>query len=115
MENATTLNIDAARDLIAAHAGPDRVPKRFKVHTDTSDFFRVEYNDVVLLGSTPFWVKRYEKEGRFGLDDEPKYWVRRAIDLGFELNVNIHSAFFDTVPLIAGGTCSWVIPWIRTP
>ena len=36
---------------------------------------------MVILGDTPYWVKRYEKEGRFGLDDEPKYWVRRAIDL----------------------------------
>ncbi|MHB1185164.1 MAG: protein kinase family protein [Desulfobulbia bacterium] len=69
------------RALIAGHAGPDRVPPRFKIITDTSDFFRVEYNDVVVLGGVPYWVKRYEKEGRFGIDDEPKYWVRRAIDL----------------------------------
>jgi hypothetical protein len=69
------------RELIASHAGAERVPARFKILTDTSDFFRVEYNDVVVLGDVPYWVKRYEKEGRFGIDDEPKYWVRRAIDL----------------------------------
>jgi hypothetical protein len=69
------------RELIAAHAGQAGVPPRFKIITDTSDFFRVEYNDVVVLGGVPYWVKRYEKEGRFGIDDEPKYWVRRAIDL----------------------------------
>ncbi|MDH5297401.1 MAG: serine/threonine protein kinase [Desulfobulbaceae bacterium] len=57
------------------------MPKKFKVITDTSDFFKIDYNDVVILAQTPYWVKRYEKEGRFGLDDEPKYWVRRAIDL----------------------------------
>ncbi len=67
--------------MIADRVGPDKVPGKFKVITDTSDFFRVEYNDVVLLGNTPFWVKGYEKEGRFGMDDEPKYWVRRAVDL----------------------------------
>ncbi|MBU0730471.1 MAG: hypothetical protein KKE17_08920 [Proteobacteria bacterium] len=61
--------------------GPERVPKKFKIITDTSDFFQVEYDDVIVLGATLYWVKRYEKEGRFGLDDEPKYWVRRAIDL----------------------------------
>jgi hypothetical protein len=64
-----------------ARAGSATVPERFKVVTDTSDFFRVEYNDVVVLAGEPFWVKGYEKEGRFGLDDEPKYWVRRAVEL----------------------------------
>ncbi len=68
-------------ELMMEHGGAAAVPERFKVITDTSDFFRVEYNDVVVLGSTPFWVKGYEKEGRFGLDDEPKYWVRRAVEL----------------------------------
>ncbi|MFA6283487.1 MAG: hypothetical protein WCT30_08785 [Desulfurivibrionaceae bacterium] len=78
---AAPLQESAIRELIARHAGPQRVPPRFKIITDTSDFFRVEYNDVVVLGGVPYWVKRYEKEGRFGIDDEPKYWVRRAIDL----------------------------------
>lgn len=60
----------------------DRVPQKFNIITDTSDFFRLEYNDILVLSdSNIFWVKRYEKEGRFGLDDEPKYWVRRAIEL----------------------------------
>ena len=68
-------------ELMAKRAGTAEVPKHFKVITDTSDFFRVDYNDVVVLNSTPFWVKGYEKEGRFGLDDEPKYWVRRAVEL----------------------------------
>ncbi len=69
------------RRLVVAHAGEERTPDKFQVITDTSDFFKVEYNDVVVLGDRPYWVKRYEKEGRFGLDDEPKYWVRRAVDL----------------------------------
>ncbi len=81
MENLSALSIEAARTLIAELMGPDRVPEKMKVITDTSDFFRIEYNDVVVLGETPYWIKGYEKEGRFGLDDEPKYWVRRAIDL----------------------------------
>jgi len=74
-------NRETVQGMIARQRGADRVPDRFKIITDTSDFFRVEYNDVVILGDTPYWVKRYEKEGRFGMDDEPKYWVRRAVDL----------------------------------
>jgi hypothetical protein len=81
VQSADTLQESDIRELIAGYSGPDRIPKRFKIITDTSDFFKVEYNDVVVLGGVPYWVKRYEKEGRFGIDDEPKYWVRRAIDL----------------------------------
>jgi hypothetical protein len=68
-------------ELIAELRGSENVPKKFKLITDTTDFFRVDYNDVIILGDTPYWIKRYEKEGRFGLDDEPKYWVRRAVEL----------------------------------
>ncbi len=81
MLNENTLSKNDVTDLITAYAGAERVPKKFKVITDTSDFFKVEYNDVVLLAGIPFWIKRYEMEGRFGIDDQPKYWVRRAIDL----------------------------------
>ncbi|MHB8809061.1 MAG: protein kinase family protein [Desulfobulbaceae bacterium] len=81
MHNSSTLSREEAKALIASHAGIDRVPEKFKVITDTTEFFRVEYNDVLVLGDRQYWVKRCEKEGRFGLDDEPKYWVRRAIDL----------------------------------
>jgi len=52
-----------------------------RIHTDTSDFFQVHYNDVVLLGGQPFLVRQNAREGRFGLDDEVKHWVKRAIDL----------------------------------
>jgi hypothetical protein len=78
---ASTYTIDDVRDLIARRRGPHRVPDRFKIITDTSDFFKIDYNDVIILGNTPYLAQRYEREGRFGLDDEPKYWVRRAVNL----------------------------------
>jgi hypothetical protein len=81
VSNPSTLSRDEIKALIARHAGIDRVPNKFNIITDTTEFFRVEYDDVMVLGDRQYWVKRCEKEGRFGLDDEPKYWVRRAIDL----------------------------------
>jgi len=81
MQTTTDITLERVRKLLAERVGSDRVPKKFKIVTDTSDFFRLDYNDVLDLGDKLYWVKRYEKEGRFGLDDEPKYWVRRAIDL----------------------------------
>lgn len=69
------------RDMIANCVDPARVPKRINIITDTSDFFRVDYDDVVILNGRPYFIRNYEKEGRFSIDEQPKFWVRRAIDL----------------------------------
>jgi len=81
MTDAVRLSQEEVKAMIARWTSHDRVPGIVNILTDTSDFFKVEYDDVLALGDNLYWVKRYEKEGRFGLDDEPKYWVRRAIDL----------------------------------
>lgn len=69
------------RDLIARWVAPSSVPESPRIVTDISDFFKVDYNDVVILDGRPYFMRNYEHEGRFGIDDEPKFWVRRAIDL----------------------------------
>ncbi len=58
----------------------DRVPKHVHVK-DTSDFFRVDYDDVVILEGIPYFIRNNEREGRFGIDDEQKFWVKRARNL----------------------------------
>ena len=58
----------------------EQVPKRIRVK-DTADFFRVDYDDVVMLAGVPYLVRNNEREGRFGLDDEQKFWVKRARNL----------------------------------
>jgi hypothetical protein len=45
------------------------------------------------------------------LDQRPET-VRRAIDFAFELNRQIQQAFFDDVPLLAGGTASNMAEWL---
>jgi serine/threonine protein kinase len=67
--------------LIARWAGPERVPRRLRIHTDTTDFFRVDYDDVLVLGGKAYFIRSYAREGRFGIDEQPKFWVRRAVDL----------------------------------
>jgi serine/threonine protein kinase len=74
-------DISELKDMIARWAGIEKTPKRLKVITDTSDFFRVDYDDVVVLENHPYFVRNYEREGRFGIEEEPKFWVRRALDL----------------------------------
>lgn len=48
---------DEIRTRIAGIMGAERVPERFRVIHDTSDFFRVEYDDVIVLDHRYFWVK----------------------------------------------------------
>jgi hypothetical protein len=77
----THSDIHELKDMIARRAGSERVPDRLRIITDTSDFFRVDYDDVVMLDGRPYFIRNYEREGRFGIDEEPKFWVRRALDL----------------------------------
>lgn len=69
------------RQLASRWLPSGQVPRRFRVHRDTTDFFQVEYDDVVILDGVPYLIRHNAKELRFGLDDEEKFWVKRAIDL----------------------------------
>lgn len=75
------LSQESLRQLAARWSTSQESDHRFKVYRDTSDFFRIEYGDIVILNDTPYLVRHNAKEGRFGLDDEIKFWVKRAIDL----------------------------------
>jgi len=51
------------------------------VVADTSDFMAIDRDHVVDLEGELFLVTLTEREKRFGLVDEPKFWVKRAISL----------------------------------
>lgn len=55
--------------------------KPIKIIRDTTEFFQVQFNDVVQVGDHAYLIRHNAKEGRFGLDDEVKHWVKRAIEL----------------------------------
>ncbi len=112
MEPPARFSRAAIRDLLAARAGGARLPEDFEIITDTSNFFQVRNNDVVILGGTPFWIRSYEKEGRFGLEDEPKYWVRRAIDLADGSIKVLKFVFHEQFETTIGGV---VIKRFRSP
>ena len=69
--------------------------QRFKVYKDTTDFFRIEYGDIVILDGNPFLIRHNAKEGRFGLDEEEKFWVKRSIDLRSGMTKIIKLVFFE--------------------
>ncbi len=72
---------ESLREMASRWLSPSQVPKRFRIRGDTTDFFRVEYDDVVVLKGSPYLIRHNAKEQRFGLEDEDKHWVKRAIDL----------------------------------
>jgi hypothetical protein len=51
------------------------------IQRDATDFFKIGYGDILLLEGKAFLIRNSAREGRFGLDDEVKHWVKRAIDL----------------------------------
>ena len=76
-----SLSQEDLRELVSSHFPRGRSSRPFRIHTDTTDFFRVEYGDIVVLGEKPYLIHHDAKEGRFGLEDEVKFWVKRATDL----------------------------------
>lgn len=55
--------------------------RRFQIITDTSDWMRIIRGDVLSLGNKYFVVKGNKYETRFGIGEQPKYWVLGALDL----------------------------------
>ena len=94
---------DNLRQMASRWMPISRDSHKFRIHTDTTDYFRVEYGDVVLLGGKPYLIRHNAKEGRFGLDDEVKFWVKRAIDLNSGILKIIKLVFYEKFMAHIGG------------
>jgi serine/threonine protein kinase len=81
VEMSASLSQENLRQMASRWLPPSRDSHHFRIHTDTTNFFSVEYGDVVVLGGKPYLIRHNAKEGRFGVDDDVKFWVKRAIDL----------------------------------
>jgi hypothetical protein len=78
-------------------------PEDLRIHTDTSDFFALDAGDVVVLGGRPYLVRNSIREGRFGLEDEIKHWVKRSIDLASGAMRIIKLVFYERFEATIGG------------
>ena len=56
-------------------------PEKIRIVYDSGDFFRIEFNDVLVIEDVAYLIRHNAKEGRFGIDEDVKYWVKRAIEL----------------------------------
>lgn len=101
----------SARELLARLAPDFPVRHAGEIFTDTTEFMRIGYGDVIALADRHFLVLRDEAERRFGLED-PKYWVKRCrcLESG-ERNI-LKLVFYETFPMAIG---SMVVTCTRSP
>jgi hypothetical protein len=71
---------EALKNRIAELAG-GRNPGRMQVYEDTTAFMSIDFGSVLRLGGNDYIVTGHAREGRFGIDEQPKFWVKSCIDL----------------------------------
>lgn len=77
-------------------------PGRLNIVSDTTEFMQIQSGDVLELDGIFYLVRGEEMEGRFGLDGEPKYWVKRAVDLSDGSSKVIKLVFYESFVMQLG-------------
>ncbi len=54
---------------------------RPQIITDTTDWMRIQRGHILRIGGRDFVIEGNRYESRFGIGDQPKYWVFAAVDL----------------------------------
>ena len=73
-----------------------------RVVTDTTQFMELGLGDVLELEGRRFVLKGVTYEGRFGLDEEPKHWVKTGLDMADGSAKIIKLVFFERFDLPIG-------------
>jgi len=82
-----------------------------RIFKDTSNFFAIDYGDMIHVGEKRYLIKGHEREERFGLD-EPKFWVKKAVDMDTGERKIIKLSFFESFETQIGQV---KIPCFRHP
>ena len=56
-------------------------PNRFKIITDTTQWMNIIRGDIIRIEGKDFLIKGNLCETRFGIDEQPKYWVFNTIEM----------------------------------
>ncbi len=73
-----------------------------RIVTDTTEFDRIEYKDIIEIGNRQYSVISDAKEMRFGIED-PKFWVKRVYDLESKERKIIKLVFYESfITTLAG-------------
>ncbi len=87
---------------LQAHPAMQSIRRQPRIWRDTSNFTSIDYGDIVLVDNRYFLVVGYTREGRFGIDEQPKQWVPKVYDLETgELNI-LKLVFHETYSISLG-------------
>ncbi len=73
-------NEEELRDRIEALAGR-RITGQIPIFVDSSAYMGIYGGSVLRLADNDYFVLGDTREGRFGIDDQPKFWVKYTVDL----------------------------------
>ncbi len=82
-----------------------------QVYTDTTEYMKISYGDIIKLKGQHYLVLRDEAERSFGVED-PKYWVKRCIHLESGKRKILKLVFYEKFLLKLGDL---KIPCYRSP
>ncbi|AGW13057.1 protein kinase family protein [Megalodesulfovibrio gigas] len=89
------------RELLQTYCPEFTTSRCGRLVTDTTEFTRIGYGDIIFLEDNHFFVYRDEAERRFGLED-PKYWVKRCRHLESGESKILKLVFHERFPLRIG-------------
>ncbi|RJX32673.1 MAG: serine/threonine protein kinase [Desulfurivibrio sp.] len=98
--------------LYKAHPVCSSIRRQPKVFGDTSNFTSIDYGDVIVADNRYFVVTGHTVEGRFGVDDQPKQWVPKVVDLESGVSHILKLVFHEVFSVSVG---SFTIPCYRSP
>ena len=80
-----------------------RVHGEVPIYEDTSNYMTILGGSVIRLEGNDYFVMGDTREGRFGIDDQPKFWVKRAVDLTTGGQKIIKLVFYEQFTTNMGG------------
>jgi len=72
-----------------------RIQNPPKIFEDTSSYMNIVGGSVVRIGGNDYYIVTDARENRFGVDDQPKFWVKFALDLTTGTRKVIKLVFFE--------------------
>jgi serine/threonine protein kinase len=81
-----------------------KAPSKLNIFEDTSEFMSIDAGDVLRLAGNDYLVMGHAREGRFGIDEQPKFWVKSSIDLTSGARKIVKMVFRETFNSRIGAT-----------
>ncbi|MEW5735220.1 MAG: serine/threonine protein kinase [Thermodesulfobacteriota bacterium] len=73
-----------------------------QIFSDTTQFMEIGPGALLEISGRHYYVYGEETEGRFGIDDQPKFWVKRVLDLADGSRKIVKLAFLESFVLNIG-------------